>query len=64
MKPQASTSAKVEKQKQIQAIYDQMYYGAIKAVANARKRGKAEGQWTLRRNSFPYPKRNGFSGLP
>ena len=63
MKRQTSNSAEKEKQRQIQNIYDQMYYGATKAVANARKHGKAEGQWTLRRHSFPYPKRNGFTNL-
>jgi hypothetical protein len=63
MKRQAS-SAEKERQKQIQNLYDQMYYGAVKAVANARKHGKAEGQWALRRHSFPYPKRNGFTDLP
>jgi hypothetical protein len=62
MKRQAS-SAEKERQKQIQDLYDRMYYGATKAVANARKHGKAEGQWTLRRHSFPYPKRNGFPDL-
>jgi hypothetical protein len=57
------SSAEKERQKQIQDLYDRMYYGAAKAIANARKHGKAEGQWTLRRHSFPYPKRNGFSYL-
>jgi hypothetical protein len=63
MKRQVS-SAEKERQKQIQNLYDQMYYGAVKAVANARKNGKAKGLWTSRRHSFPYPKRNGFSDLP
>jgi hypothetical protein len=63
MRHQASRSAEKERQRQIQDLYDRMYYGAAKAIANARKHGKAEGQWTLRRHSFPYPKRNGFTDL-
>ena len=57
------SSAEKERQRQIQVLYDWMYYGAMKAVATARKHGKAEEQWTLRRHSFPYPKRNGFTDL-
>ena len=59
LKPSKLVEREMEKERE--RFYDRVYYDVARILAYAQRHGRAQNcRWTLKRDSFPYPKRNRF----